>query len=57
MSMLIFFTSRYYYFFEKLKTVEKNLCKLNCPYGKILHTLNRKQPQTYPGNKNPLTCI
>ena len=38
--MLIFFTSRHYYFFEKLKIVEKQLCKLNCSYGKVSHTLN-----------------
>ena len=34
-SVLIFFTSRHYYFFEKLKIVEKQLCKLNCSYGKV----------------------
>ena len=34
-SVLIFSTSRHYYFFEKLKIVKKNLCKLNCSYGKI----------------------
>ena len=28
--VLIFFTSRHYYFVEKLKIVEKQLCKLNC---------------------------
>ena len=39
-SVLIFFTSRHYYFFEKLKIVEKQLCKLNCSYGKVSHTLN-----------------
>ena len=38
-SMLIFFTSRHYYFFEKLKIMEKQLCKLNCSYGKVSHTL------------------
>ena len=37
--MLIFFTSRHYYFFEKLKIVEKQLCKLNGSYGKVSHTL------------------
>ena len=37
--MLLFFTSRHYYFFEKLKIVQKNLSKLNCSYGKVLHTL------------------
>ena len=41
-SVLIFFTSRYYYFVEKLKIVEKKLCKLNCSYGKVSHALNRK---------------
>ena len=40
MSVLIFFTSRHYYFFEKLKIVEKQLCKLNGSYGKVSHTLN-----------------
>ena len=39
MSMLIFFTSRHYYFVEKLKIVEKQLCKLNCSYGKVSHVL------------------
>ena len=38
-SVLIFFTSRHYYFFEKLKIVEKQLCKLNCSYGKLSHPL------------------
>ena len=38
-SVLIFFTSREYYFFEKLKNVEKTLCKLNCSYGKVSQTL------------------
>ena len=38
--MLIFFTSRHYYFFEKLKIVEKQLCKLNCSYDKVSHALN-----------------
>ena len=38
--MLIFFTSRHYYFFEKLKIVEKQLCKLNCSYGKVSHAIN-----------------
>ena len=33
--MLIFFMSQHYYFFEKLKIVEKNLGKLNCSYGKV----------------------
>ena len=37
--VLIFFTFRHYYFFEKLKLVEKQLCKLNCSYGKVSHTL------------------
>ena len=31
--------SQHYYFFEKLKIVEKQLCKLNCSYGKVSHTL------------------
>ena len=39
MSVLIFFTSRHYYFVEKLKIVEKKLCKLNCSYGIVSHTL------------------
>ena len=38
-SVLIFFTSRHYYFFEKLKIVQKQLGKLNCSYGKVSHTL------------------
>ena len=38
-SVLIFFTSRHYYFLAKLKIVEKQLCKLNCAYGKVSHTL------------------
>ena len=38
-SVLIFFTSRHYSFFEKLKIVEKQLCKLNCSYGKVSYTL------------------
>ena len=37
--MLIFFTSRHYSFFEKLKIVEKQLCKLICSYGKVSHPL------------------
>ena len=40
MSVLIFFMSRHYNFFQKLKIVEKNLHKLNCSYGKVLHILN-----------------
>ena len=32
--------SRHYYFFEKLKILEKQLCKQNCSYGKVSHTLN-----------------
>ena len=31
--------SQHYYFFEKLKIVEKQLCKLNCSYGKVSQTL------------------
>ena len=38
-SMLIFFTSRHYYVFKKLKIVEKQLGKLNCFNGKVSHTL------------------
>ena len=38
-SVLIFFTSRHYYFFEKLKIVEEQLCKLNLSYCKVLHAL------------------
>ena len=34
-SVLILFTSQHYYFFEKLKIVEKQLCKLNYSYGKV----------------------
>ena len=34
--------SRHYYFFEKLKIVQKQLGKLNCSYGKVSHTLNSK---------------
>ena len=34
--VLIFFSSRHYYFVEKLKIVEKQLCKLNCSYGKVI---------------------
>ena len=37
--VIISFTSGHYYFFEKLKIVEKNLCKLNCSDGKVSHTL------------------
>ena len=29
--------SGHYYFVEKLKIVEKQLCKLNCSYGKVSH--------------------
>ena len=38
-SVLILFTSRYHYFVEKLKIVEKQLYKVNCSYGKVSHTL------------------
>ena len=31
--------SGHYYFVEKLKIVEKQLCKLNCTYGKVSHAL------------------
>ena len=37
---VLIFTSWHYYFFEKLKIVEKNLIKLNCSYGKVSHYLN-----------------
>ena len=40
-SVSIFFTSRHYYLFEKLKIVEKQLHKLICSYGKVSHTLKR----------------
>ena len=30
-----------YYFVEKLKFVEKQLCKLNPSYGKVSHALKR----------------
>ena len=33
-------TSGHYYFVEQLKIVEKQLCKLNCSYGKVSHALN-----------------
>ena len=42
--MLIFFTSRHYYFFEKFKIVEKQLFKLNCSYSKVSHTLKLQPP-------------
>ena len=32
-------TSSQYYFVERLKIVEKNLCKLNCSYVKVSHAL------------------
>ena len=35
-------TSGHYYFVEKLKIVEKQLCKLNCSYGKVSHALKLK---------------
>ena len=35
------FDEGHYYFVKKLKIVEKQLCKLNCSYGKVSHTLNR----------------
>ena len=40
--VIIYFTSGPYYFVEKLKIVEKQLCKLNCSYGKLSHTRNKK---------------
>ena len=33
--------SGHYYFVEKLKIVEKQLCKLNYSYGKVSHALKR----------------
>ena len=42
-SVLIFFTSRHYYFFEKLKIVKEQLRKLNGSYGKVSHTLKPNQ--------------
>ena len=33
-------TSEHYCFVEKLKIVEKNLCKLNCSNGTVSHTNN-----------------
>ena len=35
--------SGHYYFVEKLKIVEKQLCKLNCSYGKVSHALKKSQ--------------
>ena len=35
-------TSGHYYFVEKLKIVEKQLCKLNCSHGKVSHALKIK---------------
>ena len=32
--------SGHYYFVEKLKIMEKQLCKLYCSYGKVSHALN-----------------
>ena len=34
--------SPHYYFLEKLKIREKQLCKLNCSYGKVSHALKLK---------------
>ena len=36
-------TSGHYYFVEKLKIMEKKLCKLNCSYGKVSHALNENK--------------
>ena len=47
MSVLIFFTSRYYYFFDKLKIGQKQLGKLNCFYGKVSHTLKYGKHQQH----------
>ena len=37
--VIISFTPGHCYFFEKLKIVEKNLCKLNFSDGKVSHAL------------------
>ena len=50
-SVLIFFTSRHYYFVEKLKIVEKQLCKLNCSYGKVSHALKRSSQDLKPSHE------
>ena len=47
MSLLIFFKSRHYYFFEKLKIVQKQLGKLNCSYGKVSHPLKLSSSSNY----------
>ena len=31
---------KHYYFVEKLKIVDKQVCKLNWSHGKVLHTLH-----------------
>ena len=36
-----------YYFVEKLKIVEKQLCKLNCSYGKVSHALKGFQSEIF----------
>ena len=36
--------SGHYYFVEKLKIVEKNLCKINCFYGEVSHILKAMNP-------------
>ena len=40
-SVFICFTSRHYYFVEKLKVMKKNLYKLNCSDGKGSHALKK----------------
>ena len=40
-----------YYFVEKLKIVEKQLCKLNCFYGKVSYALNKIKPKENNSNK------
>ena len=50
--MLIFFTSRHCYFFEKLKIVEKPLCKLNFSYSKVSHTLKLPSKFKYISQHN-----
>ena len=43
MFVIISFTSDHYYFFEKLKIVEKQLFKLNYTDGKVSHALNTRK--------------
>ena len=48
--MIISFTSGYYYFFEKLKIMEKNQCKLNCSDRKVPHAIKKKIENFIRGN-------